>query len=228
MSDAGRVVVAGAAGRLGRLAVEAIQASPDLELAGTLVRGDDPVPLLRPARTDLLLDLSLAAASRLLAPLAARAGVVPVVGVSGLSDDDRAALEAACVAGGVPGLLVPNFSLGAVLQMQAAVRVAAHLPCTELLERHHQTKRDRPSGTALETARRLEAAGATPPPIASERLPDVVAEQRLVFGGEGERLELLHVVRDRRAYLPGLLLALRRAPRLQGFAVGLEAVLDLD
>ncbi len=226
-----RVVIAGARGRLGRLAAAAVDAAPDLRLAGTLVRGDDPERALDPAAHDVLLDVTVADASRALAPLAARRGLAVVVGTSGLLADDLDELRRAASDGGVGVLVVPNFSVGAVLQMQAAEALARVLGDGSILEVHHPAKRDAPSGTARATAERMHRAArerdpaAAPPPIESRRTEGVVARQVVTVDTGDERVVLEHEVRDRAAFLPGLLLALRAAPGLRGLHVGLDALL---
>ncbi len=221
-----RVVVAGASGRLGRVAVEAIEAAPDLALVATYGRGDDLDALLA-LEPDVLVDATLAQASRSLAPRAARAGVRPVVGVSGLTDDDREALAHACAEGGVGGLIVPNFSLGAALALRAAEWIAEWLPCLGIDERHHLDKRDAPSGTALDTARRIAAASrdGTRPPITFERLDGVLAEHGTTFGTPAQTLRIEHVVRDPRAYAPGIVLAVRAVMDQRGLGLGLDSLL---
>ena len=226
MSGTVRVVVAGAAGRMGTLAAAAIDSAEDLVLAGTLVRGDDPGAVLAHAAAQVLVDVSVASASRILVPLAARAGLAPIVGTSGLDDDDLRHFAQACDDGGVGGLVVPNFSIGAVLQMRAAVEAAGHLHCSGIHEVHHPAKRDSPSGTARATAARIASAAGQAPPITSERRAGVLALQTVSFGNAFERLELHHEVSDRRAYVPGLLLAVRRVGTLEGLALGLEAILS--
>ena len=221
------IVVGGAEGRMGQLAVSAIAACPDLVVAGCLRRGDDPSALLRPELAQVYLDLTLASAARVLAPAAARAGLCPVVGTSGLTEEDVDRLGQACSEGGVGGLLVPNFSLGAVLQMKAAEELARHLSCTGIAEVHHSAKRDSPSGTARATAQRIALSSGSPPPrISSERRDDALAEQALTFATSHERLVLHHVVSDRQAYMPGLLLALRQVRSCQGLVQGLDSLLD--
>jgi len=225
VSAALRVVVAGAAGRMGRLVAPFLAAADGIELVATIVRGSDAAAVLEGTRPDVLVDFTLADVSRELAPLAAERGTSPVVGTSGLSDADVAALRRACERTGIGGLLVPNFSVGAVLQMRHAAELAAVLRLTELREVHHPGKKDRPSGTALATARRVEDAGGGRVEIRSERREGALAEQELVFAGEGEEVTLRHVVSDRRAYLPGVLLAVRRVRALRGLRVGLEDLL---
>ncbi len=85
-----------------------------------------------------------------------------VVGASGWSEDERAALAAAAEQHGIGALLVPNFSVGAVLMMRFAQEAARYFPDAEIVELHHAGKKDKPSGTARETATRMERNGATP------------------------------------------------------------------
>lgn len=220
-----RVVVAGAGGRMGQIVTPGLQAAEGLQLAGTIERGDDAAAVLAASHADVLVDFTLAEASRVIAPLAAARGISPVVGTSGLTEADVAALRAACERAGIGGLLVPNFSIGAVLQMKHAEELARVLPLAALRETHHPGKKDKPSGTALATLRRIERAGGGHVEIESVRREGALAEQDVVFGGEGERVELRHVVSDRRAYLAGVLLAVKRVRGLRGLHVGLEAVL---
>jgi 4-hydroxy-tetrahydrodipicolinate reductase len=221
-----RVVVAGAAGRMGQIVAPFLQAAEGIALVGTLERGDDAAAVLARCKPDVLVDFTLAPASRELLPLAVERGTSPVVGTSGLSEADVAALRAACERHHVGGLLVPNFSVGAVLQMRQCEQAARHLKLSELSEVHHPGKKDSPSGTALATARRIRQAGGGEVPIHSERREGALAEQAVVFAGDGEQLVLRHVVSDRRAYLPGVLLAVRRVRGLQGLHVGLDVLLD--
>jgi 4-hydroxy-tetrahydrodipicolinate reductase len=148
------------------------------------------------------------------------AGVPCVIGTSGL---DRQEVDALARDAGMPCFHAPNFALGAVLMMRYAADAAAHLPSAEIVELHHETKRDAPSGTALATAERLP--GETP--IHSVRLPGLVAHQEVLLGGPGELLTIRHDTFSREAFVPGVLLALERLRALPpGLTVGLEALLD--
>jgi 4-hydroxy-tetrahydrodipicolinate reductase len=116
----------------------------------------------------------------------------------------------------------PNFALGAVLMMRFAAEAAGHFPRAEIVELHHETKVDAPSGTAKATA----AAMGGEPPIHSVRLPGLVAHQEVLLGGPGELLTIRHDTLSREAFVPGVLLALDRLPSLPaGLTVGLDALL---
>ncbi|MGH2982336.1 MAG: 4-hydroxy-tetrahydrodipicolinate reductase, partial [Solirubrobacterales bacterium] len=123
--------------------------------------------------------------------------------------------------------VAPNFAIGAVLMMQLAPQVAPHMPECEIVELHHEAKLDAPSGTAKRTAELIaEAGGSVHEPIHSLRLPGLVAHQEVVFGGEGQTLTIRHDSTDRRSFMPGVLLAVRKVGELPDrFTVGLERLL---
>jgi 4-hydroxy-tetrahydrodipicolinate reductase len=152
--------------------------------------------------------------------LALEAGVRCVVGTSGweTGEVDRLALEA-----GLPVFYAPNFAVGAVLMMRLAAEAAKHFPRAEIIELHHDTKKDAPSGTAKATADLLPG----DPSIHSVRLPGLVAHQEVLFGGDGQLLTIRHDAYSREAYVPGVLLALERLHSLPpGLTVGLATLLE--
>ena len=147
------------------------------------------------------------------------AGVPCVVGTSGWNTDDVAQKAEAA---GLPVFFAPNFAIGAVLMMRFAAEAAKYLPRAEIVELHHETKIDAPSGTAKATA---EAMGGDVP-IHSVRLPGVVAHQEVLLSQPGELLTIRHDAFSREAYVPGVLLALERLPDLEpGLTIGLERLL---
>jgi 4-hydroxy-tetrahydrodipicolinate reductase len=106
--------------------------------------------------------------------------------------------------------------------MRFAVEAAEHLPRAEIVELHHETKRDAPSGTARTTAERLPG----DPPIHSVRLPGLVAHQEVLLGADGQLLTIRHDTLSREAFVPGVLLALEKLPTLPpGLTVGLDRLL---
>lgn len=180
-------------------------------------------------------------------------GVAPVVGTTGLSAPDLAELDAQAKEKGIGAFIAPNFAIGAVLMMQFAAQAAKHLPDVEIIELHHEKKLDSPSGTALLTAQKIAEArqetGIAPLPgpssvvekapgargarsmatgdvaIHSVRLPGFVAHQEVLFGGLGQTLTLRHDSLDRRSFMPGVILAVRKVRALHGLVVGLEHLL---
>ncbi len=117
----------------------------------------------------------------------------------------------------------PNFALGAVLMMRFAAEAGKVMPHAEIVELHHETKLDAPSGTAKATAALLPDGT----PIHSVRLPGLVAHQEVIFGGPGQTLTIRHDTTSREAFVPGVLLALEQLPSLPpGLTVGLDALLQ--
>ena len=146
------------------------------------------------------------------------AGVPVVIGTSGF---DTEAVAAAAKAAGVPCFFAPNFAQGAVLMMRFAEEAARVFPRAEIVELHHEAKRDAPSGTAKATAARM----GTDPEIHSVRLPGLVAHQEVIFGGQGETLTIRHDTTSREVFVPGVLLALEKVRELPpGLTVGLDAL----
>ena len=200
-----RVGVAGALGRLGRVASAAIFAADGLDLVAAFDR--DFAGELLAAR------IGCGGDARIYDTLEA----FYAVGMDVVDDCDEQ---------DVPGMLVPNFSVGAVLMMKLAAEAAKVMPHVEIIELHHQTKKDAPSGTAKLTARRIaEAGGPQNVPIHSVRLPGYVAHQEVLFGGDGETLTIRHDSLSRDSFGPGIVLAVRNVRRLSGLTIGLESLL---
>jgi 4-hydroxy-tetrahydrodipicolinate reductase len=148
------------------------------------------------------------------------AGVPCIVGTSGA---DLTGVGERARTAGLAVFFAPNFALGAVLMMRFAAEAARHFPLAEIVELHHDTKLDAPSGTAKATA----ALVGDETPIHSVRLPGLVAHQEVLFGGQGQLLTIRHDSFSREAFVPGVLLALARLDELPaGLTVGLDALLD--
>jgi 4-hydroxy-tetrahydrodipicolinate reductase len=151
---------------------------------------------------------------------ALEAGVPCVVGTTGWDPEPLGELARER---GVALFVAPNFAVGAVVMMRLAEEAAKHLPRAEIVELHHETKRDAPSGTAKATAARLPGDA----PIHSVRLPGLVAHQEVLFGADGQLLTIRHDAFSREAYVPGVLLALDRLNDLSpGLTVGLDTLLE--
>jgi len=224
-----RVVVSGAAGRMGEAVCEAVSGAEDMELAG---RADPSLgsPLSAVlGDTDVVVDFTTPAAVLDNVRACLGADVHAVVGTTGFDLDElkAAAEEAATEGRGARVFAAPNFAIGAVLMMQMARAAAPHMPECEIVELHHDRKLDAPSGTAKRTAALIrEAGGNVHEPIHSIRLPGLVAHQEVIFGGEGQTLSIRHDSTDRRSFMPGVLLAVRKVAGLpEPLTVGLERLL---
>jgi len=227
MAEAIRVVVSGAAGRMGQTVCEAVEEAEGLELAG---RADPELnsPLeVALGGADVMVDFTTPEAAPENVKQAVNAGVHSVVGSTGFDLDQlRSDVEASD--GDSRCFVAPNFAIGAVLMMRLARQAAEHMPECEIVELHHEGKKDAPSGTAKRTADEIrEAGGNVHEPIHSVRLPGLVAHQAVVFGGEGQTLTIRHDSIERRSFMPGVVLAIRRVAELPDrFTVGLEHLLD--
>jgi 4-hydroxy-tetrahydrodipicolinate reductase len=226
MAEPIKVVVSGAAGRMGETVCNAVEGADDMELAG---RADPQLDVeLKDVLdgADVMVDFTTPEAGPGNVLAAIEAGVHAVVGSTGFDLDElRARVEAA---GGEANCFVaPNFAIGAVLMMEAAKLAAPHMPEAEIIELHGDHKKDAPSGTAKRTAKLIEEAGGNVhEPIHSVRLPGLVAHQEVIFGGEGQTLTIRHDSIDRVSFMPGVLLAVREVGGLpERFVVGLENLL---
>jgi 4-hydroxy-tetrahydrodipicolinate reductase len=220
-----RVVVSGAAGKMGETVCEAVDAASDLELAGRAdpSLGTDLAAVLEGA--DVVVDFTTPDAAPQNVRACLEAGVHSVVGTSGWDLDElRSEVERA---GGEANVFVaPNFAIGAVLMIELSRQVVAHMPDCEIVELHRAEKRDAPSGTAKHTAARIAEAGGNVKGVHSVRLPGMLAHQEVIFGGEGQTLTIRHDSLDRHSFMPGVLLAVRRVAVLpERFTVGLELLL---
>jgi 4-hydroxy-tetrahydrodipicolinate reductase len=220
-----RVAVSGAAGRMGQAVCEAVEGAEDMELTGRADPALDTELADVLTDADVVVDFSTPETSPGNVRESLAAGVHVVVGTTGFDLDElRAAAESAAQAN---CFVAPNFAIGAVLMMTLAREVAPHMPDCEIVELHHDAKVDAPSGTAKRTAELIsEAGGKVHEPIHSIRLPGLVAHQEVLFGGEGQTLSIRHDSIDRRSFMPGVLLAVRKVGDLPDrFTVGLEQLL---
>ncbi|MGH2926508.1 MAG: 4-hydroxy-tetrahydrodipicolinate reductase [Solirubrobacterales bacterium] len=221
--------MSGAAGRMGETVCEAVEAAGDLELCGRAdpALGTDLADLLSDA--DVVVDFSTPKSALANVRACLEAEVHAVIGTTGfdLGAARDAAVEGARAGGSAKVFAAPNFAIGAVLMMQMARQAAPHMPECEIVELHHERKLDAPSGTAKRTAELItQAGGVVHDPIHSIRLPGLVAHQEVIFGSQGETLSIRHDSTDRRSFMPGVLLAVRRVGGLPDpFTVGLEHLL---
>lgn len=244
-----KVGVLGARGRMGRTVCEAVEGTPDTELVARVDQGDSRDALLG---SDVVVDFTHVAAVMDNLRWCVSRGLSVVVGTSGFGEERLAEVRAWL--GAAPGarvLIAPNFSVGAVLMMRFAAQAARFFESAEIIELHHASKMDAPSGTALRTASVIGAAraeaglGASPDATRQEipgargatvddvhvhsvRVSGLVAHQEVLFGGHGETLTIRHDSLDRASFMPGVLLAVRGIAGLPaGLTVGIEPLLGL-
>jgi len=245
-----RVVLAGATGKVGQVIARAVAQEPGFVLAGALARegvgrnlaelvnlGGRPGPLIHGsleefratgAQADVLVDFTAAAAARRTIPAAIAAGIAPVVGTTGFAPGEVEAWAEACRKRGLGGAFIANYAVGMMLLMRFAEEARRFFPDVEIIEMHHKTKLDAPSGTALRTKARLERGrgdlAAPEVPVHSVRLPGLVAHQEVIFGGPGQTLTIRHDAPTREAYVPGVLMTCRWVLQEKRVAFDLEEV----
>ncbi len=224
MADRIKVAVSGAAGKMGEAVCEAVEGADDMALVAKADPAlDAPLPdALEGA--DVCVEFTTPDTALENVKTCLDAGVHVVVGTTGFDLD---AAKAAAEASEANCFVAPNFAIGAVLMMVVSQTIAEHMPEAEIVELHHDQKKDAPSGTAKRTAELIsDAGGNVHEPIHSIRLPGLVAHQEVIFGGEGQTLSIRHDSIDRRSFMPGVLLAVRKVPDLPDrFTVGLEKLL---
>lgn len=244
-----KVGVLGAKGRMGSQVCSTVESADDLELAAQVDVGDSRESL---ASVDVVVDFTHPAAVMDNLRWCIGRGLATVVGTSGFGDDRLAQatgwLEAQP---GSRALVVPNFSVGAVLMMRFAAVAAPFFESAEVIELHHAAKADAPSGTSSRTASMISDAraaaglGLSPDATASAapgargadvggvhvhsvRLAGLLAHQEVLLGGHGEVLTIRHDSMDRSSFMPGVLLAVRGIAALPpGLTVGLDGLLGL-
>ncbi|RYG69344.1 4-hydroxy-tetrahydrodipicolinate reductase [bacterium] len=265
------VILIGAAGRMGREVVKAVHNDAQTELVAAVGKssagrdagetagignigleiGADLGTAIASSKADVAVDFSLPSVVKANIAALLAAGIAPVVGATGLSQDDLAQIDADAKAAGVPVLFAPNFAIGAILMMRFAAEAAKYFEMAEILEYHHEKKLDAPSGTAFQTALKMrEAKGvdfervggdtaehnSTAPgarggeiggiSIHSIRMPGFLAHQEVVYGMPGQTLNIRHDTITRECYMPGVLLAVKKVRELPpGLHFGLEKVM---
>lgn len=241
-----RIIVNGANGKMGQLAVKTILNQPEFTLVGQLGRKDNLADEITKSKAQVVVDLTTAETAFNNTRTIIEAGAHPVVGTSGLLHDQVLQLQEMCSEKKLGGIIAPNFSIGAVLMMKYSQEFAKYFPEVEIIEMHHNGKLDSPSGTATRTAELLATARTAPPttlkntretipgarganyqhiPIHAIRLPGLVAHQQIIFGGIGETLTIRHDSIDRQCFMPGIVLACKKVIGLKELVYGLEHIL---
>jgi 4-hydroxy-tetrahydrodipicolinate reductase len=265
-----KVLVSGAAGRMGREVVKAVVGDGETQLVGAVDRhlvgsdagllagveaqnilvADDMAQALRDSGAQVAVDFSTPQAVMPNIRIIVEAKVSPVVGTTGLKEEDLAAIDQLARESNVPIFIAPNFAIGAVLMMRFAAECAKLFESAEIIEYHHDQKLDAPSGTAFKTALMMreargedfkriggdeESDGSSAPhsrgghiggaSIHSVRLAGYLAHQEVIFGMAGQTLTIRHDTITRECYMPGVLRAIKAVQNLSGLTYGLEKIL---
>lgn len=237
-----RVMVNGAKGRMGQVAIQALASMPFFSVIAEIGRADSLTDRMKQDRPDIVLDFTTPEVVYQNAEMILSQAVRPIIGTTGLTAAQIVRLQDMAQAQNVGGIIAPNFALGALLMMRFAKMAAHYFPRAEIIEMHHEQKKDMPSGTAQLTAELINEIGlkeehtqavcaGTGTPygsvnIHSLRIPGVIANQQLLFAGPGETLTLDHRVQDRTVFAAGIQLACEKVMTLNRLVYGLEQLLD--
>lgn len=252
-----KVIIAGFKGKMGSTAVDMVKNDTELELVAVLdpfapENEVDGVPVFQKKEdligfdADVWIDFTTPKFAYEHTRFALENGFAPVVGTTGFTTEEIEELIALSAEKRLGGLIAPNFAIGAILLMEFATKAAKYFPNLEIIELHHDKKKDAPSGTALKTAELISAvrqelqqgasdeeeliAGARGAAydsfrIHSVRLPGLVAHQEVIFGAQGEGLTIRHDSYDRASFMTGVNLAVKEVVKREQLVYGLEHLL---
>ncbi|MFA7658550.1 MAG: 4-hydroxy-tetrahydrodipicolinate reductase [Candidatus Gastranaerophilaceae bacterium] len=250
-----KVAVCGSCGKMGQEVIKAVIGDPELELVAKIdliCLGEDIFDTIEKAleetKIDVLVDFTQPNAIFKNAKFCLENGIRPVIGTTGLSDEQISNLEELSSRSGVSCFIAPNFSTGAVLMMMFSAQAAKYFDNAEIIEYHHNQKKDAPSGTAIKTAKMMELSAnksfakgnceeqelikgsrggisSSDIHIHSVRMPGYIASQEVIFGSEGQTLKVCHDSMDRTCYMSGVLLAIKHVMKNDDFVYGLENIL---
>ena len=255
-----KVAVCGSLGKMGKEVVETVQNAPDMELVGLIDKfyttneidgvpaGQNLEEMLQKIDADVVVDFTQPASVFENTKTAILNGVRPVIGTTGLSDEQIAELKDLSNKNNTACLIAPNFALGAVLMMKFSQMASKYFANAEIIEYHHNQKKDAPSGTAIKTAQMMikerdnfatgncaETETITGSrggkfenniQIHSVRMPGYVASQEVIFGASGETLKIRHDSIDRKCFMSGVALAIRHIFAHNDFIYGLDNILN--
>lgn len=245
MSDSISIIINGAFGKMGALAVLALEQNKKFHIAAKLGRHDDLSHHIKAHQPELILDLTAADCVKDNCEIYLAHTSRFVIGASGLTSQDIERLSLHCLEKKQGALIVPNFSIAAVLCMEFAQKAAKWFDAVDIIEMHHHLKKDAPSGTARHTAHLIHQAKQDWPmmhqtpqlgretfidgiPVHSVRMPGILAMQQVMFGQPGETFTISHQTIDRQAYMPGILLACEAVMQLQHLVCGLSPFINHD
>lgn len=245
------VAVCGAYGKMGREVCAAVEENSSVDLVAKIdIQGDAYKTIEEAHKTcaiDVLIDFTQPASIFENAKYCLNNGIKIVIGTTGLKDEEIEVLKKLSTEKGVGCLIAPNFSTGAVLMMMFSQMAAKYFDNAEIIELHHNQKKDAPSGTAIKTALMMSEAKSTfkkgncpetetikgsrggtsysDIQIHSVRMPGYIASQEVIFGSSGQVFKIRHDSMDRKCYMDGVLLAVEHVFEKNDFVYGLENIL---
>lgn len=247
-----KVAVCGALGKMGQEVCNTVLENEKMELVAKIdIAGSDTYQSIEDADRvcdiDVLIDFTQPKSIFENAKYCLNNGIKIVIGTTGLKDEEIEYLKKLSLEKGAGCLIAPNFSTGAVLMMMFAKQAAKYFDNAEIIELHHNQKKDAPSGTAIKTALMMSEEnenftnGNCPETetikgarggisynnihIHSVRMPGFVASQEVLLGSNGQILKLRHDSIDRKCYMDGVMLAVNHVIEHNDFVYGLENIM---
>ncbi len=247
-----KIAVCGALGKMGQEVCQAVTDCPETELIAKIdIASDHMYHTIEEAHRvediDVLIDFTQPKSIYENALYCLNNGIKIVIGTTGLTDEQIAELKRLSEENNTGCLIAPNFSTGAVLMMMFAQQAAKYFDNAEIIELHHNQKKDAPSGTAIKTALMMSEAKETfkkgncaetetikgsrggtsysDIQIHSVRMPGYIASQEVIFGSSGQIFKIRHDSMDRKCYMDGILLAVKHVAEKNDFTYGLENIL---
>ena len=247
-----KVAVCGSSGKMGKEVVKAVTSAQDMELVAKIDIFDGEFTTIQEAysnrKFDVLIDFTQPKSIYENALYCLNNGIKIVIGTTGLTDEQIAELKNLSEKNNIACLIAPNFSVGAVLLMKFAQMASKYFDNAEIIELHHNQKKDAPSGTAVKTALMMSevnenfTTGNCPEEetikgargansynnihIHSVRLPGYIASQEVLFGSSGQILTIKHDSMNRECYMSGVLMATRYVVENTKFIYGLENIMQ--
>lgn len=250
-----RVAICGACGKMGQEVAKAVLNDETLELAAQIdICGGKDIfktieAALKETKIDVLVDFTQPKSVFENAIYCLNNGIRPVIGTTGLNDEQIENLNQLSKEKNVSCLIAPNFTVGAVLMMMFAAQAAKYFDNAEIIELHHNQKKDAPSGTAVKTAKMVAEANENKSfatgnceevelikgsrggvsysdiHIHSVRMPGYIASQEVIFGAPGQVFKIRHDSMDRTCYMSGVIMAIKHVMKGYDFVYGLEKIL---
>jgi 4-hydroxy-tetrahydrodipicolinate reductase len=264
-----KIAMFGICGRMGRAITSELIKEDDISLvagfdsankgidAGQLLgTGKINVPItdsyddVKKAGPDIAIDFTVADVAEKTIEWAIENRIDIIVGTTGLKPEKLKKFEGKAESSGSRVFIVPNFAIGAVVMMKISKMIAGYFDNCEIIEMHHDGKKDAPSGTSLATAEGISdtiaynkdrlkdgeteniegsrGGFAGDIHIHSVRLPGLVAHQNVIFGARGQTLSIRHDSMDRSSFYPGVLMAVRNIEKIKGYAFGLDQLIEFE
>lgn len=247
-----KVAVCGAYGKMGQEVCEAVEANSSMTLAAKIDMKGDAYRTIEEAKRyceiDVLVDFTQPVSIYENAKYCLKNGIKIVIGTTGLKDEEIEFLKSLSNKNLTGCLIAPNFSTGAVLMMMFSQMAAKYFDNAEIIELHHNQKKDAPSGTAIKTALMMSEAKETfkngncsevetvkgarggtsysDIQIHSVRMPGYIASQEVIFGAPGQIFKIRHDSMDRKCYMDGVLMAIKHVYDNNDFVYGLEKIMQ--